>query len=103
MIHGLWMRRTFRSKESGSICTLAVDSDGNTQYFLLTAKRDATAAERFFRQALAATHTQTPRVINVDQNAAYPKAEKTLKASARIDSTVTFHICKIGLKAIAFL
>jgi transposase-like protein len=57
----------------------AVDSKGNTLDFLLTAKRDATAAERFFRKTLSATHTQTPRVINVDKNAAYPKAADTLK------------------------
>lgn len=56
----------------------AVDSEGNTLDFLLTAKRDATAAERFFRKTLNATHTQIPRVINVDKNAAYPKATDTL-------------------------
>lgn len=52
----------------------AVDSDGNTLNFLLTAQRDAQAAIRFFGKALRAIHTQSPRVINVDQNAAYPKA-----------------------------
>jgi len=40
----------------------------------LSAKRDALAAERFFRKALKASHNQEPRVINVDKNAAYPKA-----------------------------
>ncbi len=81
------MRRTFRSKESGSKCNRAVDWEGNTLDFLLTAKRDATAAQRFFRKALAATHTQTPRVINVDKNAAYPKAEETLKAEDLLPET----------------
>lgn len=57
----------------------AVDSDGNTLDFLLTAKRDAQAAKRFFRKALNAVHTQSPRVINVDKNAAYPKAIDELK------------------------
>jgi len=42
----------------------AVDSQGNTLDFLLTAKRDAEAAKRFFRKALKAVHTQEPRVIN---------------------------------------
>ena len=65
----------------------AVDSEGNTLDFLLTAKRDATAAERFLRKALAAAHTQTPRVINVDKNAAYPKAEETLKAEDLLAET----------------
>lgn len=58
----------------------AVDSAGNTLDFLLRAKRDTLAAERFFRKALKATHNQLPRVINVDKNAAYPKATETLKA-----------------------
>ena len=57
----------------------AVDSQGNTLDFLLTAKRDAEAAKRFFRKALSAVHTQEPRVINVDKNAAYPKAVDELK------------------------
>lgn len=52
----------------------AVDSAGNTLDFLLTAKRDALAAKRFFRKTLRAIHTQTPRVITVDKNPAYPKA-----------------------------
>jgi len=56
-----------------------VDSKGNTLDFLLTAKRDAAAAKRFFRKTLQAPHTQSPRVINVDKNAAYPKAIDKLK------------------------
>jgi transposase-like protein len=52
----------------------AVDSNGNTLDFLLAAKRDAEAAKRFTKKALSAVHTQEPRVINVDKNAAYPKA-----------------------------
>ena len=58
----------------------AVDSEGNTLDFLLRAKRDATAAERFLRKTLNASHTQSPRVINVDKNAAYPAAVDDLKA-----------------------
>jgi len=45
---------------------------------LLTAKRDAKAAKRFLK-ALKAAHTQEPRVITVDKNAAYPKATDELK------------------------
>ncbi len=58
----------------------AVDSDGNTLEFMLSAKRDARAAERFFRKAINASHNQSPRVINVDKNAAYPPAIDELKA-----------------------
>ena len=35
----------------------AVDSEGNTLDFLLTAKRDAKAAKRFLTKALGAAHT----------------------------------------------
>jgi transposase, IS6 family len=58
----------------------AVDSQGNTLEFLLSPKRDAQAAKRFFSKALAALHTGTPRVFTVDKNAAYPKVLKELKS-----------------------
>ena len=56
-------------------------------YFLLRAKRDATAAERFLRKTLNASHTQSPRVINVDKNAAYPAAADRLKADEQLPET----------------
>lgn len=68
----------------------AVDSMGNTLDFMLSAKRDGKAAARFFRKVLGAKHTQTPRVITVDKNAAYPvavdelKKDKTLKAETEL-------------------
>ena len=65
----------------------AVDSEGNTLDFLLRAKRDATAAERFLRKTLNASHTQSPRVINVDKNAAYPAAVDDLKADEQLLET----------------
>jgi transposase-like protein len=55
--------------------------------FLLSAKRDASAAERFLRKTLKATHTQMPRVINVDKNAAYPPAIDDLKAESQLPAT----------------
>src|SRR4028119_888541 len=58
----------------------AVDSAGNTLDFMLSAKRDGKAATRFFRKVLKAEHTQTPRVITVDKNAAYPVAIEVMKA-----------------------
>jgi len=66
----------------------AVDSNGNTIDFLLTAKRNAAAAKRFFIKSLAAIHTQTPRVITVDRNAAYPKAIDELKAEKQLPQKV---------------
>ena len=44
-----------------------------------TRHEGAEAAERFFRQALRASHTVPPRVITVDKNAAYPKAVAEMK------------------------
>jgi len=58
----------------------AVDSQGNTLDFLLCAKRNGRSAVRFFCKVLKAQHTQAPRVITVDKNAAYPVALETLKA-----------------------
>jgi transposase, IS6 family len=58
----------------------AVDSRGNTLDFFFSPTRDATAAKEFLLKTLAACHTSSPRVINVDKNAAYPKAFNELKA-----------------------
>jgi len=55
--------------------------------FLLSAKRDAAAAERFLRKTLTAAHTQAPRVLNVDKNAAYPPAVDALKADKQLPKT----------------
>ena len=56
-----------------------MDSSGATIDFLLSAKRDAAAAERFLVKALGANHPH-PRVINTDKYAAYPPAIVQLKA-----------------------
>ncbi|GHO81980.1 IS6 family transposase [Ktedonobacter sp. SOSP1-85] len=91
----------------------AVDSEGNTLEFLLSPTRDAEAAKRFFLKALASTVrsvslaclvtkqvaspmaltditaiTLAPRVINVDKNAAYPKAIADLKAAGVLPESV---------------
>jgi transposase, IS6 family len=57
----------------------AIDSEGNTLDFMLSAKRDKASAIRFFKKILYAQHTDIPRVINVDKNAAYPPAMEDLK------------------------
>jgi transposase-like protein len=58
----------------------SVDAQGNTLDFFFSPTRDAHAARQFFLKTLAASHTTEPRVINVDKNAAYPKAFNELKA-----------------------
>ncbi len=72
----------------------AVDSEGNTIDFLLRAKRDAKAAERFFRKALKASHTPSPRVINVDGNSAYSSAFEELKHEKVLPESCTLRSCK---------
>jgi transposase-like protein len=59
----------------------AVDSLGQTIDFLLSVRRDAAAAKRFFRKALAQPHAGNPRTITVDKNPAYPKAVAEMKRS----------------------
>jgi hypothetical protein len=44
----------------------AVDSTGDTIDFLLSLKRDASAAKHFFQKALRSPNHARPRVINVE-------------------------------------
>ena len=71
-----------------------MDSEGNTLDFLLCAKRDSKAAERFFRKSVKASHTSAPRVINVDGDAAYPSALKRLREEGVLPKTFTLRSCK---------
>jgi transposase, IS6 family len=61
-----------------------VDSQGDALEFLFSPTRDGEAAKRFFLKTLTASHNIEPRVINVDKNAAYPKAFDELKAAGKI-------------------
>ena len=72
----------------------AVDSRGQTLDFMLSAKRDAQAAQRFFLKVLKAPHTVAPRVITVDKNKAYPPAIKALKTDEALPQTTTTRQCK---------
>ena len=55
----------------------AVDKEGQTIEFLLSAKRDVAAAKRFFQKMMRAEHRRLPFSISVDKNAAYPEAFTT--------------------------
>ena len=61
-----------------------MDSTGQTIDFLLTAKRDAAGAKRFFRKAFQSPGNPSPRVINVDKNPAYPAAVEGTESEGAI-------------------
>ena len=52
----------------------AVDKEGQTIEFMLSARRDVSAAKRFFKKMMRADHRRLPFSISVDKNAAYPEA-----------------------------
>ena len=52
----------------------AVDKQGQTIEFMLSAKRDVSAAKWFFKKMMRAEQRRLPFSISVDQNAAYPDA-----------------------------
>jgi IS6 family transposase len=62
----------------------AVDKRGNTIEFMLSAKRDVSAAKRFFKKMMRAEHRRLPFSISVDKNAAYPEAF----SSSQVDKTL---------------
>ncbi len=52
----------------------AVDKDGNTIEFMLSARRDISAAKRFFKKVMGADNRRLPFSISVDKHASYPEA-----------------------------
>jgi transposase, IS6 family len=61
---------------------------------MLSAKRDARAAKRFFRKMLKAASHSSPRVINVDKNQAYPPAVEQLKKEGSFPNRTQLRLCK---------
>jgi len=65
----------------------AVDSAGQTIDFLLTAKRDAAAALRFFRKAIR--HHGEPEIVTIDKSGANTAALATLNADKPAEESIT--------------
>ena len=55
----------------------AIDSTGQTIEFMLSAKRDVSAAKRFFKKLMRADHRRLPFTIGTDKNASYLEAFAT--------------------------
>jgi IS6 family transposase len=72
----------------------AVDSTGQTIDVLLTAKRDAGSAKRFFRKVLSAEGNPMARVLNVDKNPAYAAAIRELKTEGALPHRVCLRQCR---------
>ena len=75
----------------------AVDSSGATIDFLLSAKRDAAAAERFLAKALGGENHPAPRVIDTDKHAAYPPAIAGLQAAGDLVTIANTAPCSISI------
>ncbi|MGP2471655.1 IS6 family transposase [Yersinia sp. 2540 StPb PI] len=65
----------------------AVDNSGQTIDFLLTAKRDAAAALRFFRKAIR--HHDEPEIVTLDKSGGNTAALTTLNADKPEEETIT--------------
>lgn len=70
----------------------AVDTAGQTVDFLLTAKRDAPAALRFFRKAIR--YHDEPEVVTIDKSGANTAALATLNADKPEEDIITIRQSK---------
>lgn len=70
----------------------AVDTSGQTIDFLLTAKRDAAAALRFFRKAIR--YHGEPEVVTIDKSGANTAVLATLNAGKEKDESITIRQSK---------
>jgi transposase-like protein len=68
----------------------AVDSTGQTIEFMLSARRDVSAARRFFKKLMRAEHRRLPFTIGTDKHASYPEA-----FSASVNEKVLPFECKL--------
>jgi hypothetical protein len=80
----------------------AVDSHGQTIDFLLSAKRDADAAKRFFRKALAQPHTvrKTLEFANTRSTVAGPNAISRFTLNGDVDIDGKVRSASIGVMTV---
>jgi transposase-like protein len=72
----------------------AADSRSQTIDFLLSGRRDAEAAKRFFRKALGQPHKVNPRTITVDKDQAHLCAVEQLKEEGELWHFSRLQQCK---------
>jgi IS6 family transposase len=71
----------------------ALDKEGNTIEFMLSAKRDISAVKRFFKKMMRADHRSLPFSLSVDKHASSPdafassKEEKVLPKDCKLRRT----------------
>lgn len=68
----------------------AVDSAGDTVEFMLSARRDVSAAKRFFKKPMRVDQRRLPFTIGTDMHASYPEA-----FAAPIEEKVLPRDCKL--------
>ena len=81
---GVFHSRSCLLRESPNIYTELWIQMAILGMFCSQRSRDAQAAKRLLPQALKAVHTQERSVVNVDKDAAYPKAIDELKAKEEL-------------------
>jgi IS6 family transposase len=82
-VKGAW---TYLYRAVGSLC--------HTIEFLLSLRRDAASAKRFFRRAQAQVHTSNTRTITVDKSPAYPRAAPEMKRGGELGRFTRLRQCK---------
>jgi transposase-like protein len=92
-VNGSWRcDETYKVRGRWTYLYRAVDKDGRTVDFLLSQRRDVSAAKRFFIRAIR--HDGTSRVITLDGYAASHRAIRELKSTGRMCRRVRMRSCK---------
>ena len=67
----------------------AIDSTSQTIEFMLSARRDVSAAKRFFKKLMRADHRRLPFAVGTDKHASYPEAfASSVKEKVRVRSSL---------------